>query len=104
MSPHTPTPPGGTRPPPSDPSQPHGVLLKGIAGSPGVAVGPALVVGDTRAAYGRRHLSTADLPAEVARLHKAVAEAKQHVREVSARLPAAPLETNAILDAYLTMI
>ena len=38
-------PPGGTRPPPSDQSTPLGVIIKGIAGSPGVAVGPALVVG-----------------------------------------------------------
>ena len=104
MSPHTPTPPGGTRPPPSDPSTPHGVLLKGIAGSPGVAVGPALVVGDTKAAYARRHISTAQIDGEIARLHQAVEEARRHVREVSARLPAAPLETNAILDAYLAMV
>jgi phosphoenolpyruvate-protein phosphotransferase (PTS system enzyme I) len=104
MSHQTPTPPGGTRPPPSDASMPHGVLLKGIAGSPGIAVGPALVVGDTKAAYARRHIASAQIDAEIARLRHAVEEAKRHVREVSARLPAAPLETNAILDAYLTMI
>jgi phosphotransferase system enzyme I (PtsI) len=97
-------PPGGTRPPPSDASTPHGVVIKGIAGSPGVAVGPALVVGDTKAAYARRHIASAQIEAETARLKQAVDEAKQHVREVSARLPAAPLETSAILDAYLTMI
>src|SRR4029077_14954678 len=72
--------------------------------SPGVAVGPALVVGDTKAAYARRHISSAQIEAEILRLKQAVDEAKQHVREVSARLPAAPLETSAILDAYLTMI
>jgi phosphotransferase system enzyme I (PtsI) len=69
-----------------------------------VAVGPALVVGDTKAAYARRHVSTAHIDAEVARLRTAVNDAQRHVREVSARLPKAPLETNAILDAYLTMI
>jgi phosphotransferase system enzyme I (PtsI) len=79
-------------------------VLKGIAGSPGVAVGPALVVGDTKTAYARRHVSSAQIPAEVVRLRTAVDDAKRHVREVSARLPKAPLETNAILDAYLTMI
>jgi phosphotransferase system enzyme I (PtsI) len=104
MSPNIPTPPGGTRPPPSDASMPHGVLVKGIAGSPGVAVGPALVVGDTKAAYARRHVSSAQIDTEIARLRQAVEEAKRHVREVSAKLPAGPLETNAILDAYLTMI
>ncbi len=100
----TPPPPGGSRPPPSDQSTPRGVVLKGIAGSPGVAVGPALVVGETRAAYLRRHISQAQVDTEVKRLQQAVTDAKKHVREVAARIPTAPMETNAILDAYLTMI
>jgi len=102
--PSPPPPPGGTRPPPSDQSTPRGVVLKGIAGSPGVAVGPALVVGETRAAYLRRHISQSQVDAEVKRLQQAVTDAKKHVREVAARIPSAPMETNAILDAYLTMI
>src|SRR5580704_14557602 len=102
--PSPPPPRGGTRPPPSDASMPHGVVLKGIGGSPGVAVGSALVVGDTRTAYARRHLASAQVEPEVERLHRAVEDAKRHLREVSARLPAGPLETNAILDAYLTMV
>ena len=102
--PSPPPPPGGTRPPPSDQSTPRGVVLKGIAGSPGVAVGPALVVGETRAAYLRRHISQSQIDAEVNRLQQAVTDAKKHVREVAARIPTAPMETNAILDAYLTMI
>ncbi len=93
-----------TRPPPSDASAPHGVMLKGIAGSPGVAIGPALVVGDTRTAYTRRHGTSAQIDGEIARLKTAVEEARRHLREVSARMPAGPLETNGILDAYLTMI
>ena len=102
--PSPPPPPGGTRPPPSDASMPHGVVLKGIAGSPGVVVGSALVVGDMRAAYARRHVSTVQIDAEIERLMQAVEDAKRHLREVSARLPTGPLETNAILDAYLTMV
>ena len=43
--------------PPSDASLPRGLVLKGIPGSPGVVVGSALVVGDTRTAYGRRHVN-----------------------------------------------
>jgi phosphoenolpyruvate-protein phosphotransferase (PTS system enzyme I) len=105
MSERTPLPPpGGTRPPPSDQSGPLGVVLKGIAGSPGVAVGPALVMGDTRAAYARRHVPSAQIELEVGRLIKAVEDARRHVREVSARLPKAPVETSGILDAYLAMI
>ncbi len=93
-----------SRAPPSDASSPRGVVIKGIAGSPGIAVGPALVIGDTKAAYARRHVAPAQIDSEVERLKKAVEDAKQHIREVSARMPAGPLETNAILDAYLTMI
>ncbi len=95
---------GMTRPPPSDASTPRGMLIKGIAGSPGVAVGLALVVGDTKAAYARRHIASAQIEGEVLRLERAVEDAKRHIREVAARLPVAPLETNSILDAYLTMI
>jgi phosphotransferase system enzyme I (PtsI) len=49
-------------------------------------------------------VSSAQIDTEIQRLAQAVADAKRHVREVSARLPPGPLETNAILDAYLTMI
>jgi phosphotransferase system enzyme I (PtsI) len=89
--------------PASDTSHP-GVMLRGIAGSPGVAIGPALVVGDTRTAYGRRHVAPAQVDAEVERLGRAVDDAKKHLREVSARLMSAPMETSGILDAYLTMV
>jgi|CZKU01.1.fsa_nt_gi phosphotransferase system enzyme I (PtsI) len=90
--------------PPSDTCLPRGIVLKGIPGSPGVVVGLALVVGDTRTAYGRRHVPSAQIEAEVERLHRAVEDAKRNLREVSARIPAGPLETNAILDAYLMMV
>jgi phosphoenolpyruvate-protein phosphotransferase (PTS system enzyme I) len=93
-----------SRPPPSDASTPRGLVIKGIPGSPGVAVGLALVVGDTKAAYARRHITSAQIEGEVLRLERAVDDAKRHVREVAARLPSGPLETNSILDAYLTMI
>ena len=98
-----PSPAPGSIVPPSDTSHP-GSTLRGIAGSPGVAVGPALVVGDTRAAYGRRHLASGQIDAEIERLARAVEDAKRHLREVSARLPRGPMETGAILDAYLTMV
>jgi phosphoenolpyruvate-protein phosphotransferase (PTS system enzyme I) len=102
--PSPPPPPGVTRPPPSDASLPRGVILKGIPGSPGVAVGPALIIGDTKAAYPRRYVASAQIPAEVERLRQAAEDAKHRIREVSATLPAGPLETNTILDAYLTMV
>jgi phosphotransferase system enzyme I (PtsI) len=88
----------------ADASTPRSLVLRGIAGSPGVAVGPVLVVGDTRTAYARRHVPPDQIGAEVQRLRRAVEDAKDHIRHVSARLPSGPLETNAILDAYLAMV
>ncbi|HXX67588.1 MAG TPA: phosphoenolpyruvate--protein phosphotransferase [Polyangiaceae bacterium] len=105
MSGNIPSPPPGTRPPPSsDAGVPREVVIRGIAGSPGVAVGPALVVGDTRVGYVRRHVSAGQVDGEIERLLHAVDAAKAHIREVSARLPSGPLDTNAILDAYSAMV
>jgi phosphotransferase system enzyme I (PtsI) len=83
---------------------PRGIVLKGIAGSPGVSLGTALVVGDTRAAYTRRTVPSGQVQAEIERLQKAVDDARRHIREVGTRLPDAPLETSGILDAYVMMI
>ena len=48
------------------------ITLKGIAGSPGVAVGPALVLGDLRASFVRRHVHTAQIPQELERVQQGV--------------------------------
>ena len=103
-----PTPPPGptSRPPPSDPSSPQGLVIKGIAGSPGVAAGVALVLGDTRALYTRRHIHTAQVEEEIERVHQAVALAKSSLKQVAARMATGPalLEPTAILEAYLMML
>jgi phosphoenolpyruvate-protein phosphotransferase (PTS system enzyme I) len=80
------------------------VTLKGIAGSPGVAVGPALVLGDLRASFVRRHVHTSQVPHEIERVRRAVDEAKKTLREVSARMPAAMREASPILEAYELMV
>jgi phosphotransferase system enzyme I (PtsI) len=97
-------------PPPSDPrpnddSAPWGVLLKGIAGSPGVSVGPALVIGDPRAVYTRRHVHSAQIESEIERVHIGVDTAKKTLNDVSVRLQSGPAHaTTPILDAYLAML
>jgi phosphoenolpyruvate-protein phosphotransferase (PTS system enzyme I) len=78
--------------------------LKGIAGSPGVAVGPALVLGDLRASFVRRHIHTSQIDQEVDRVKRAVQEAKKTLREVSARMPTAMREASPILEAYELMV
>ena len=50
-----------TFPPASEGSAPAGAVFRGIPGSPGVAVGPALVIGDSRAVYTRRHVHAAQV-------------------------------------------
>ena len=101
-----PTPPPSLPPPPSsDASSPSGFILKGIAGSPGVTVGPALVIGDTRAVYTRRHIHTAQMDEEIERVHVAVEAARKSLKEVAARVASGPAHDQApILDAYLMML
>jgi phosphotransferase system enzyme I (PtsI) len=104
--PSEPTPPPPSAfPPSSDGSAPSGAVFKGIAGSPGVAVGPALVIGDTRAVYTRRHIHAAQIEAEIVRVAGAVEAAKSTLIEVSKRLQAGPAhDTTPILEAYLVML
>jgi phosphotransferase system enzyme I (PtsI) len=92
-------------PPSSDASSPSGLVIKGIAGSPGVAVGLALVLGDSRTHYARRHIHTAQMDDEVARVHTAVARARANLKEISARIATSPTpDPSGILDAYLAML
>ncbi|MFO0676350.1 MAG: phosphoenolpyruvate--protein phosphotransferase [Polyangiaceae bacterium] len=87
------------------PSAPESLVLRGIAGSPGVAVGPALVVGDPRTAYARRHVAANQIDAEIARFRTGVEDAKRSLVDVSERLTehAGP-SPSGILDAYLLML
>jgi phosphotransferase system enzyme I (PtsI) len=81
-------------------------VLKGIAGSPGVAVGPAVVLDDVRAGYSRRHIHGYQVQEEIERVHHAVDGAKQSLIDVASRLSASgPARDNApILEAYLLML
>ncbi|HEX7602887.1 MAG TPA: phosphoenolpyruvate-utilizing N-terminal domain-containing protein, partial [Polyangiaceae bacterium] len=73
-------------------------MLRGLAGSPGVAVGTALVVGDLHAIFARRHVHSAQFQTELARVKDAVTKAQEGLREVGARLAQ---EQTPILDAYV---
>ncbi len=119
-----PAPKSGTVPPPSPSSSSAGVpaappsippsaadlearepiFLRGIAGSPGVAVGPALVLGDIRANYVRRHIHAAQVDAELARVRAAVEVAKNTLKEVSATMIGPARDMAGVLDAYLLMV
>ena len=95
-------PPPSSEPPPA--LQP--IVLKGIAGSPGVAVGPAVVLDDVREGYARRHIHGYQVLEEISRVQHAVEGAKKSLIDVAARLSTTgPGRDNApILEAYLLML
>lgn len=96
---------------PAAPSQPPSssaaleapLVLLGIAGSPGVAVGPALVVGDLKLQVVHKHLHAPQVDDEIARVKAAVRLAQDTLRDVSAKMGASR-ETALILEAYLLML
>lgn len=80
------------------------ITLRGIAGSAGVAVGKAVVLGDAATQIVRKHIASAQIADEIARLHVAVHMAKDAVREIEARLTGIGAETTTILEAYQLML
>ncbi len=81
------------------------VVLKGIAGSPGVATGPVLVVDTKRIGVAHRHVSTSRVDDEFERFQDAVRVAAAGLRDVAKRVSKkqSSAETS-ILGAYLLMV
>ena len=81
------------------------LVLRGIAGSPGVAIAPCVIVGPQRSAFTRRHIKSHEVDDELARFADAVDRARESLRVVSERVREgkAGAET-AILDAYAAML
>lgn len=78
-------------------------ILHGIAGAPGVAIGTAVVVGSSRVAFPRRHVSPGDAAAELSRFQAAVERANNELREMAARIAHRRVEAS-ILEAYMLMV
>jgi phosphoenolpyruvate-protein phosphotransferase (PTS system enzyme I) len=78
-------------------------VLRGIAGSPGVAVGRAVVVGAQKAVHRHRFVAPAEVPAEIARYSEAVERAQQDLREMATLVGDRRAETS-ILEAYVLMV
>ncbi len=84
-----------------------GISLKGLPGSPGVAIGTALVVYPAADldAVPDRQVPPADLEQEVEAFHEAVAQAQTDIRTLQTRLKTAlSSEDQALFDAYLQML
>jgi phosphotransferase system enzyme I (PtsI) len=94
---------GSSMSPSERPTRP--VILKGIAGSHGLAIGPAVIVGAVSHSFVRRTVRTHEVEVEVGRFGEAVARAQEGIRQVVERVKsgAARAETS-ILDAYVQML
>ncbi|APR81676.1 Phosphoenolpyruvate-protein phosphotransferase of PTS system [Minicystis rosea] len=79
------------------------VVLRGIAGSPGVAIGKAVVLGSPRAAYVHRTVAPEEVASEIRRYELAVAHAQQDLREMARRVADRRAESS-ILEAYVLMV
>ena len=99
-------PPKSTFPPPSSVllADPDPVHLSGIAGSAGIAIGRALVLGDLRTKFAKRFVSSKELAHELERVETATRNARRSLMNVSEKLTGAAQDTTPILDAYLLMI
>lgn len=88
----------------SGPAPPAGsLILEGIAGSPGLAVGRAVVVDTKRPGVQRVHIERGQVGEELRRFDAAVASAARALREVAERVPRGRAESS-ILEAYILMV
>ena len=82
----------------------HNRELHGIAASPGVAVGVALVLDRRRMSIPRRHIEETEVEREVQRLRDAVVAARRQLQEVREKVSSEAGEHTLILDAHLLML
>jgi phosphotransferase system enzyme I (PtsI) len=85
------------------PTRPPADVLRGLAGSPGVAIGKAVVLGSPRSAFAHRIISPEEVGEELRRYDAAVGAAQQDLRAMAKRVGERTAESS-ILDAYLLMV
>src|SRR5262249_34293684 len=77
--------------------------LQGIAGSPGVAIGKAVVFGSPAATHAHRYVPADEVEGEIGRFLAAVDRAQQDLREMAKRVEDRRAEVS-ILEAYVLMV
>lgn len=87
----------------TDPPARRTETLQGIAGSPGVGIGLAVVIGASKTAYPRRHVGIEEISFELDRFSAAVNRAQQDLRDMSRNVSDRRAEAS-ILEAYLLMV
>ena len=80
----------------------HDITLEGIAGSPGYAVGRAMVL-DRRGGSVRRHVASHQVEDELERFDRAVAAAAARLKAAAERTRGSRAESS-ILEAYVLMV
>jgi phosphotransferase system enzyme I (PtsI) len=80
------------------------VLLHGLSGSPGIGVGPCIVINRRASAFNRRAIRDADIDKEVERFRLSVREGEAKLREVISQAATSVLGELAILEAYVLML
>jgi phosphotransferase system enzyme I (PtsI) len=89
----------------SSPGSGRPIVLKGIPGSHGLAMGPTIVMGPISHAFVRRTIRQHEVDVEVQRFGEAVAHAQEGIRQVVERVQSGPARTEtAILEAYVQML
>lgn len=80
-------------------------MLEGIAGSPGLSIGRAVVVDTHRPGVVRRHISRAAADGELQRFDAAAVSAASALRDVAERVRKGPGRAeSSILEAYVLMV
>ena len=81
------------------------IEIKGIPGSPGVAVGPVLLVKTEEERLVERTISEEDIPREIARFEEALINTRHQVHEIQQKVSnAIGQESASIFDAHLLVV
>ena len=81
------------------------IELKGIGGSPGVAVGPVLLVTTEEERLVERAINDEDIPREITRFEEALIATRHQVREIQQKVSSAiGQESASIFDAHLLVV
>lgn len=104
------TEPGSRRWPPNDGTeQPSArsdrpLVLLGIPGSPGIAIGSAVLMGGTQAPVTQRVVGEEEVEAEWTRFTEAVLRAQDGIRSVAERVKPGGTAETSILETYVAML
>src|SRR6186713_1870817 len=81
------------------------VALAGLPGSPGVALGKAVVLAIGRTGVVHRHVQSTEVAEEIERFKSGVAKAAAELRELSSRARATATKIEmSVLEAYTLMV